>query len=161
MRMAAHRHQRLRMLTSPPSEGPGDHRHDYSLAHLTVLSLSPPDLVDAAAAAGYRYVGLRLMKVTSEEPHYPLAYDPRLMRVTKTHLAATGIEVLDVELARMASDDRPRDFLRFLEAGADLGARHVITQLPDADFSRKADRFAELCELAQPLGLTIDLEFPS
>jgi sugar phosphate isomerase/epimerase len=83
------------------------------------------------------------------------------MRVTKTHLAATGIEVLDVELARIASDNSPRDYLRFLEAGADLGARHVITQLPDADFSRKADRFAELCDLAAPLGLTVDLEFPS
>jgi sugar phosphate isomerase/epimerase len=69
--------------------------------------------------------------------------------------------VLDVELARMTSGDSPRDYLRFLEAGAELGARHVITQLPDSDFSRKTERFAELCELARPLGLTIDLEFPS
>jgi sugar phosphate isomerase/epimerase len=118
-------------------------------------------LVDAAAAAGYRYVGLRMTKVTMEEPHYPLTYDPALMRATKTHLAATGIEVLDIELARITSGDNPRDYLRFLEAGAELGARHVITQLPDADFSRKTDRFAELCELARPLGLTLDLEFPS
>ncbi|MDF2563078.1 MAG: hypothetical protein K0R99_4524, partial [Microbacterium sp.] len=29
------------------------------------------------------------------------------------------------------------------------------------DFARKTDRFSELCELASPLGLTIDLEFPS
>ena len=83
------------------------------------------------------------------------------MRATKTHLAATGIEVLDIELARITSGDSPRDYLRFLEAGAELGARHVITQLPDSDFSRKTDRFAELCQLALPLGLTIDLEFPS
>jgi sugar phosphate isomerase/epimerase len=40
-------------------------------------------------------------------------------------------------------------------------ARHVITQLPDPDRSRKIDRFAELCAMARPLGLTIDLEFPS
>jgi 4-hydroxyphenylpyruvate dioxygenase-like putative hemolysin/sugar phosphate isomerase/epimerase len=161
LRMAAHRRQRLRMLASTPTEPRADHRHDYSLAHLTALSLSPPELVDAAAAAGYRYVGLRMTKVTMEEPHYPLTYDPALMRATKTHLAATGIEVLDIELARITSGDNPRDFLRFLEAGAELGACHVITQLPDADFSRKTDRFAGLCELARPLGLTIDLEFPS
>ena len=54
-----------------------------------------------------------------------------------------------------------RDFERFLAAGAELGARHVITQLPDPDRARKTDRFAQLCELARPLGLTIDLEFPS
>jgi len=161
LRMAAHRRQRLRMLASVPASTSHDDRHQYSLAHLTALSLSPPELVDAAAAAGYRYVGLRMTKVTAEEPHYPLTYDPALMRATKTHLAATGIEVLDIELARFTSGDSPRDYLRFLEAGAELGARHVITQLPDADFSRKTDRFAELCELALPLGLTIDLEFPS
>jgi sugar phosphate isomerase/epimerase len=161
LRMAAHRRQRLRLLAGTPSEPRDDHRHDYSLAHLTALSLSPPELVDAAAAAGYRYVGLRMTKVTPQEPHYPLASDPALMRATKTHLAATGIEVLDIELARVASRDNPREYLRFLEAGAELGARHVITQLPDADFARKTDRFAQLCELARPLGLTIDLEFPS
>jgi sugar phosphate isomerase/epimerase/4-hydroxyphenylpyruvate dioxygenase-like putative hemolysin len=161
LRMAAHRRQRLRMLASETTEASSEHRHDYSLAHLTALSLSPPELVDAAAAAGYRYVGLRMTKVTPQEPHYPLAYDPALMRATKTHLAATGIEVLDIELARITSGDSPRDYLRFLEAGVELGARHVITQLPDSDFSRKTDRFAELCQLALPLGLTIDLEFPS
>jgi sugar phosphate isomerase/epimerase len=136
-------------------------RHDYSLAHLTALSLSPPELIEAAAEAGYRYVGLRLTRVTPQEPHYPLATDSALMRTTKVRLAATGIEVLDVELARIGPDENPRDFLRFLEAGAELGARHVITQLPDPDRARKIARFAELCELASPLGLTIDLEFPS
>ena len=161
LRMAAHRRQRLRSLASAPTMASAEQHHDYSLAHLTALSLSPPELVDAAAAAGYRYVGLRMTKVTAEEPHYPLTYDPALMRATKTHLAATGVEVLDIELARFTSGDSPRDYLRFLEAGAELGARHVITQLPDSDFSRKTDRFAELCQLALPLGLTVDLEFPS
>ena len=83
------------------------------------------------------------------------------MRTTKVRLAATGIEVLDIELARISPDEDPRDFQRFLEAGAELGARHVITQLPDPDRARKIDRFAQLCEMARPLGLTVDLEFPS
>ncbi len=150
--MAAHRRGRR---VAPPS------RQDYSLAHLTALSLSPPQLIEAAAEAGYRYVGLRMTRVTPQEPHYPLATDPALMRTTKSRLAATGVEVLDVELARIGPDGNPRDYLRFLEAGAELGARHVITQLPDPDFARKTDRFAELCDLARPLGLTVDLEFPS
>ena len=160
VRMAAHRWRRLIALRDTPlSREP--HRRDYSLAHLTALSLSPPELVDAAAAAGYRYVGLRLTRVTQQEPHYPLATDPALMRTTKVHLAATGVEVLDIELARISPHEDPRDFQRFLEAGAELGARHVITQLPDPDRVRKVDRFAQLCEMARPLGLTVDLEFPS
>ncbi|MEU5672559.1 TIM barrel protein [Micromonospora sp. NPDC047762] len=160
VRMAAHRERRLLSLREASAPRP-EQRHDYSLAHLTALSLSPPELVEAAADAGYRFVGLRLNRVTPQEPHYPLATDPGLMRSTKVRLAATGIEVLDIELARFSPDKNPRDYLRFLEAGAELGARHVITQLPDPDRARKIHRFAELCELARPFGLTIDLEFPS
>jgi sugar phosphate isomerase/epimerase/4-hydroxyphenylpyruvate dioxygenase-like putative hemolysin len=160
VRMAAHRHRRLLALRDDTAR-PDSRAHDYSLAHLTVLSLSPPELVEAAAEAGYRYVGIRLTKVTPQEPHYPLATDPALMRTTKVRLAATGVEVLDIELARIGPDEDPRDFQRFLEAGAELGARHVITQLPDPDRNRKVDRFARLCEMARPLGLTVDLEFPS
>ncbi|MET0418554.1 MAG: TIM barrel protein [Actinoplanes sp.] len=160
VRMAAHRHRRLRRLRDTVERLDG-RQHDYSLAHLTALSLSPPELVEAAADAGYRYVGLRLTRVTAVEPHYPLATDPALMRTTKIRLAAAGVEVLDIELARIGPHEDPRDFQRVLEAGADLGARHVITQLPDPDRSRKVDRFALLCEMARPLGLTVDLEFPS
>lgn len=160
VRMAAHRERRLLSLREASAPQTAQ-RHDYSLAHLTALSLSPPELVEAAADAGYRFVGLRLNRVTPQEPHYPLATDPGLMRSTKVRLAATGIEVLDIELARFSPDKNPRDYLRFLEAGAELGARHVITQLPDPDRARKIHRFAELCELARPFGLSIDLEFPS
>jgi 4-hydroxyphenylpyruvate dioxygenase-like putative hemolysin len=158
VRMAAHRDQRLAGLRSHRS---APERHDYSLAHLTALSLPPPDLVDAAADAGYRFVGLRLTRVTPQEPHYPLASDPALLRATKVRLAATGVDVLDIELARLGPHDDPRDLQRVLEAGAELGARHIITQLPDPDPARKVDNFATLCEMARPLGLTADLEFPS
>nr|MDT0659468.1 TIM barrel protein [Micromonospora sp. DSM 115978] len=159
VRMAAHRERRLLALRDAPAAP--DVRHEYSLAHLTALSLSPPELVEAAAEAGYRYVGLRLSRVTPQEPHYPLATDPALMRSTKVRLAATGVEVLDIELARISPDQDPLDLRRFLEAGAELGARHVITQLPDPDRNRKTERYAQLCELARQFDLTVDLEFPS
>jgi sugar phosphate isomerase/epimerase/4-hydroxyphenylpyruvate dioxygenase-like putative hemolysin len=160
VRMAAHRRRRLR--TQQPLAATDDPpAHDFSVAHLSALSLSPPQLVHAAASAGYRYVGLRLNRVTPDEPHFPLATDPVLLRETKACLAGTGVAVLDVELARVGPRDNPRDFLRILEVGAELGARHVITQLPDPDRGRKTAHFAELCDLAAPLGLTVDLEFPS
>ena len=75
-------------------------KHDYSLAHLTVLSLPPPQVVDVAARAGYRYVGLRMTRVTPEEVLYDLARDRALMRDTKARLDATGVAVLDGELFR-------------------------------------------------------------
>jgi sugar phosphate isomerase/epimerase len=136
-------------------------KQDYSLAHLSALGLSPPELIQAAAAAGYRYVGLRLTRVTPDEPHFPLASDRALMRETRASLAGTGIEVLDIELARLGPESEPEKFRPILEAGAELGARHVIGQLPDPERARKIERFGTLCDLARPLGLTVDLEFPS
>jgi len=136
-------------------------QHDYSLAHLTALHLSPPELVEVAAAGGYRYVGLRVTRVAHDDPALPLMTDRALMRQTKARLAATGIEVLDIELVRMGPDAEPRAFQRVLEIGAELGARHVIAQLPDPDRARKIERFAELCDLAAAAGLTVELEFPS
>jgi len=135
-------------------------QHDYSLAHLTVLSLSPPQVVDVAARAGYRYASLRMTRVTTAEPLYDLARDRTLMRDTKARLADTGVEVHDVELFRMDPALQPEDFAAELEATAELGAANIIAQLPDPDRGRATARFARLCELAQPLGIFVSLEFP-
>jgi sugar phosphate isomerase/epimerase len=135
-------------------------KHDYSLAHLTVLSLTPPEVVDVAARTGYRYVGLRMTRVTSQEVLYDLARDRTLMKETKARLAATGLVVNDAELFRMDPSLGPDDFIAELEATAELGARHIIAQLPDPDRERKTARFARLCDLAKPLGIFVSLEFP-
>ncbi len=134
---------------------------EYSLAHLTVLSLTPPEMVDVASRTGYRYVGLRLNRITPTEPLYPLITDRSLMKETKARLADTGVGVWDIECARMGPDTEPESYLSFLEAGAELGALHVLAQLPDPDFERATDRFGRLCDLAKPLGLGVDLEFVS
>jgi sugar phosphate isomerase/epimerase len=135
--------------------------HDYSLAHLTALHLSPPELVEAAASGGYAYVGLRLTRVAADDPMYPLATDAALMRETRARLAATGVKVLDIELARLGPGSQPQDYQAILETGAELGARHVIAQLPDPVRARKIENFAALCDMAQAVGLTVELEFPS
>src|SRR5581483_223521 len=135
-------------------------KRDYSLAHLTVLSLTPPQVVDAAARAGYRYVSLRLTRVTTSEPLYDLASDKALMRETKARLADTGIGVLDVELFRMDPSLDAEHFVPVLAATAELGAKNIIAQLPDPNYNRKVERFAKLCDLAKPLGIFVSLEFP-
>ncbi len=134
---------------------------EISLAHLTVLQLSPPEMIEVAAKTGYQYVSLRMTKVTPTEQLFDLLDTPENLRITKAALAREGMKVHDVELARMPPDIEPSAYQRMLEVGAELGARSVISQLPDADRSRAADRFAELCDMAVPFGLKVDLEFPS
>ena len=134
---------------------------EFSLAHLTVLALPPAEMIDVAARAGYDYVGLRLNRVTPTEVLYNLIEDRALLRETQSRLSDTGVRVLDVELARMDPTHDAQSFLPLLETAAALGARHIITQLPDPDRARALDRFATICDLAAPLNLAIDLEFPS
>src|SRR5947209_1620971 len=135
-------------------------KHEYSLAHLTVLSLTPPQVVDAAARAGYEYVGLRMTRVTPSEPLYDLARDRALMNETKARLSATGVRVHDIELFRMDPSLGPEDFLAELDATVELGAHHIIAQLPDPDRARATERFAKLCDFAGERDIFVSLEFP-
>jgi len=135
-------------------------KHDYSLAHLTVLSLPPPQVVEVAARAGYGYASLRVTRVTAAEPLYDLGHDRALMKETKARLDDNGIDVLDVELFRMDPGLGPDDFVAELNATAELGATNIIAQLPDPDRERAIERFARLCDLARPLGIHVNLEFP-
>ena len=135
-------------------------KHEYSLAHLTAVVLPPVDLIEVAAKTGYDYVSLRLSRVTDQEPLYPLITSKVAMAATKARLAATGVRVWDVELARMDPTHDAQSYLPMLEATAELGAHHVICQLPDPDRARAHARFGELCDLAKPLGIDISLEFP-
>ncbi len=136
------------------------HDPTFSLAALTVLELSPPDMVEVAARAGYAAVGLRLIPATPEEHHYPLVSDTSLRRQTRQRLRETGLKVLDIEILRLKPDsDVTRDFHEVLEIGAELGASEVLVAGNDDDEMRTIDNFAALCELAHPLGLHPHLEF--
>jgi sugar phosphate isomerase/epimerase len=134
----------------------------FSLAHLTLLHCAPPELTEIAARAGFEYVSCRPIAFGLEgEPRYPLASDRGLYRRTKAALQATGVRLLDIELARIHAEVAVRTYLPALECAAELGARHVLTSVWCDDTELVRDRFAELCELAAPLGLTVDLEFVS
>ena len=136
----------------------------YSLAHLTLIGATPPELVYIAARAGYDAVSPRFipMKVPGEFKEKPV--DKGQVQATKTALASTGLKVLDVELARITEDVDPRSFERALELGGELGAKRMImsawTQSRD-DRNFLVDVYGETCDLAAPYGITVDLEFPS
>ena len=132
----------------------------FSLAHLTALHCSPPELIRIAANAGYDFVGLRTMALgLPGEPRYDLCADRRLYQETKAALAATGVRLLDIELVRIVDDQDPRSFLPALEAGASLGARHVLTSIWTPNRRAAIETLGELCDVARPLGLTVNLEF--
>jgi len=135
-------------------------RRLLSLAHLTVLDTTPPELVTVAAAAGFQAVGIRLTATPSVGiPPYDMLGDTPLMRETLKRLADTGLSVLDAEFLRF-EPDIPRGVPDgFLEAAARLGARNVLVMSAEPDEARTLDRFCDLCDRAAQFELNVCLEF--
>lgn len=134
----------------------------FSLAHLTILDAPPPELIRIAARTGYDFVGLRLIPLglpgeMAYEPHK----DSAMRREIKVAIDETGVQILDVELARIIEAPTPESYLPALETAAELGAKHVLSSAWMRDRQQVIDRFGRLCELAKPLGLTVNFEFVS
>jgi sugar phosphate isomerase/epimerase len=126
---------------------------------LTVLSLSPPEMVRVAARIGYRAVGLRLIAVTDDSPGYPIMDDGTMMRETRAALADTGLRLSDIEFVKITPEIDVAALEPFIAAGASLGARHVITGPYDDDHARLSDNLAGIASLAGRYGLSALLEF--
>ena len=130
-----------------------------SLAALTVLELTPPEMVLCAADAGFSHVGIRLLPATPTEPRYDIVGDTPLRREVERRLADTGVKVLDVEIFRLKPDTRIGDYEAAIAAAARLGASELLLAGTDPDAARLTDAFAAFCDLAGSYGLGANLEF--
>lgn len=133
----------------------------YSLAALTVLELTPPEMVSCAAEAGYSHVGIRLLPATPTEAQYDLIGDTPLLRELLRRLADTGVQVLDAEIFRLKPDTVVADCEAALATAARLGATELLVAGNDPDEARLTDRFGAFCALAARHGLGANLEFMS
>lgn len=131
----------------------------FSLAYLTVLGTPPRRMIQIAAEAGYDFVSLRLAPVTPDERRFPFTTNPALVADTVEALDEHGLSVLDVELVRTDPGISVDDFKAFAEVAAEMGARHMVTQIPEPDKARAVELFGEVCDLADGYSMTADLEF--
>jgi sugar phosphate isomerase/epimerase len=131
-----------------------------SLAHLTVLDTTPPDLVTVAAAAGFQSIGIRLTATPSVGvPPYDCLREGPLLRETLLRLKDTGVAVLDTEFLRFEPEHPVGVPEGFLEVSARLGARYVLVMSAEPDEARTLERFGALCDQAAAYDLHVALEF--
>jgi sugar phosphate isomerase/epimerase len=95
----------------------------------------------------------------ANEPNYNLARNPAMLRETKAALAAIGLKLHDIELARIADGVAVKSFTPGLDAGAELGAGRVISSIWTPNRAYALDALGELCDLAAKVGLSVSLEF--
>lgn len=139
---------------------PGNERNvkrQFSLAALTALGCPPPELTYIAALTGYDMVSLRI--IPFGDPQYDLVGDKAMLAATRQALADTGLPVLDVELARILPDVDMAVYVPYLEIAADLGAKHMTTSFWSPDHAYVVEKLGELCDLAKPFGITVNVEF--
>jgi len=127
-------------------------KRSIGLAALTAIELAPPQLVAAAAAAGYDCVGLRLIPVAGQV--LP-AFDEREL---ERRLADSAVRVLDVEVFRLEHGTPVADYERVMATAARLQASELLAHGADPDEQRLIETFSRLCDLAARYGLHVNLE---
>jgi sugar phosphate isomerase/epimerase len=133
--------------------------HPLSLHHLTMLNAHPLQLIDAAAAGGFEYCGIRIVAPMDSDPIVDVVNNPSLIRQIQQRLQATGVQLLDIEAIWIKPETEVRQLIPALEVGRRLGARHVLAVGFDQDHNRLLDNFSRLCEVAARLDMHVGLEF--
>ncbi|MBQ9916167.1 MAG: TIM barrel protein [Microbacterium sp.] len=133
-------------------------KRSLGVAHLTLLSLTPPELVTTAAAAGFDFVGLRVRAVTATERAFPMHAGSPMLRETIARMDDTGVIVRDIEFLPITPTTTRSDWLAALESGAALGATALTVTGADPDRSRLLDTLTQLTADAAGYGIRPVLE---
>jgi sugar phosphate isomerase/epimerase len=121
--------------------------------HLTMLDVSPPEMVAIARAAGFDSVGIRVNASALSEQPWPMTVGSPMLDETIRRLDDTGLQVLDVEVVRLLPSTTREDYEHTLEVGARLGARYLSVNSDDPDIERASDTFAAMTAAARHYGL--------
>lgn len=128
------------------------------VAHLTLLALTPPQLVEVAAGAGFDFVGIRVKAVTETEAAFRMEVGSPMLAETLARLGDTGLTVRDIEFLPLTATTGPQDWLPALESGAALGATSLSVTGADPDRARLLDTLTALCRDAAEHGIRPTLE---
>ncbi len=127
--------------------------HDEITAPEHEPSDESADAPDDAAQAGFEAVGLRIEVASPAEERWPMGDGSPMLAETRRRLSDTGLVVQDLEIIRVTPQTEPARQRPLFEIGAALGARFFNVMVDDPDLVRAHDRFAALCEVAEPYGL--------
>ena len=119
-----------------------------SLHHLTMIHAQPVELIEAAAAGGFSHCGIRLVAPRPGDPLVDVLSERNGVRTIERRLVDTGIKLLDIEAVWLSADTQVSQLVPVLEAGARLGAKHVLVVGNDHVPSRLHDNFTAICSLA-------------
>lgn len=131
------------------------------LAPVSLFGLPPDRMIEAAAAAGFDGVGLRINEIRPGVPAPDLRPGGALHGRTRAALRDTGLVLFDMEVFWLKPDTDPSAFAPLIEIGRGLGAREMLVALDPMEQGRDVDLLGRLCETADLLDTGVSLEFMS
>jgi sugar phosphate isomerase/epimerase len=131
-----------------------------TIAHL-VLGGTPAENIDAAAAAGFGAVGLRICARRPGDAYVgdPVLGDVEAARALRERAAARGIRVSNVSAYQFDPDVGWDDVAPVIDATAALGAPIIVANGFDPELARFTPLFARYCAAADDAGIRVALEF--
>ncbi len=131
-----------------------------TLAHLT-LSTTPEQTIDAAAAAGFAAVGLRICARRPGDPYAgeSLLGRPDAARVLARRAADAGIRLSNASAYQFYPDVGWDQVAPAIEATHALGMRSVVVNGFNPDEAVFTALFTRYCALAAQADITVALEF--
>ena len=133
--------------------------HRLSLAPVTINDVGPPELISAAAAAGFQSIDLRLLAAPGAPPIPPVVGAPAVLAEIASRLADTGITVFSATGVFLSPDWRLEAVLPALETAARFGGEQFLAVGNDPEEGRTIDNLGRLCNAAAGFKLKIALEF--
>jgi sugar phosphate isomerase/epimerase len=145
-------------MSAPPVWPDRFSRNRISLAQLTLDPVSSAGFIDAAAVAGFRSIGMRLVA--------PPGADVTALSFTAQDVARLRQRMHDAAIVPhlatglwVRSDTDPHDYASALDLASSLGVETMLVVVNDKDTKRALDRFVILSELAAARDLRLALEF--
>ncbi len=121
-----------------------------SLATGTLPDISPPEVVRAAAAAGFSHTGIWFD---------PETWTNATTRAVRAALEETGLKLLDLEVIWINPGMHDPNHDRAIATAGELGAQNVLVVSSEPDEAKAKTRFERICALCDEAGAYAALEF--
>lgn len=130
-----------------------------TLGWLTLLKATPTEVIEGAAAAGFRSVSLRITGRSPADEFPSIVGNPGVIRDLKDRLDGHGLRLSNTSTYHL-SPDVSLDALRpAIDATVALGSRTMLVTCLDGDHARWVAFMARFCEAAAESGIRLALEF--
>ncbi|MEJ0040255.1 MAG: sugar phosphate isomerase/epimerase, partial [Gammaproteobacteria bacterium] len=131
-----------------------------TLAAPSLPEATPLELVDAAAAAGFSGLGLRLCaSKLVEQPFHPIVGNAALITQIRRRLSETGLMLLDIYTFYLTSDFDFDACRVAMAVGAELGAQYAVVVGHGTAGPHVQATFERICDIAGEFGMTAIVEF--